>query len=214
MMKDIKKIIEYDSPLWEWLSAIFDYMLLNLLWLLCSVPVITAGAAIAALQSVCTELHGSCKPAIIKGFFSAFKRSLKPTLGLWCLYILAAGWQLLCIYIARAMPLAIRTIIQICCISILFILLLSIIPTFATSVCFNHSTIWHQAYSGVTIALYHLPRSIAALGANMIPAVLVFFFPRIIVVLLLFWLLGGQVFLFDLANRIIVVPSQSTKKEI
>lgn len=72
------------------LSRLFDLMLLNILWVLFSLPVVTAGASTAALYSVMLKMVANEEGYIIRGFFEAFKRDFKQSTVVW-LILLAAG---------------------------------------------------------------------------------------------------------------------------
>lgn len=74
---------------------LFDLMVLNLLWLLCSLPIITVGPATCALYSVTLKLVRHEQVSPIKDFFRGMKENLKAglLLGLAAivLLIVAAG---------------------------------------------------------------------------------------------------------------------------
>ncbi len=68
----------------------FDLILLNILWLLCSVPFITIGASTTALYSVTLKMAANEEGYIIRGFWDAFKKSFKQSTLVW-LILLAVG---------------------------------------------------------------------------------------------------------------------------
>ena len=74
----MKNIFSYDSKLMNLLGVIGDTMLLNLLFLLCCVPVVTIGAAVTALYSGCRAITRDepCFRAFFKGFRSGLLRSI------------------------------------------------------------------------------------------------------------------------------------------
>ena len=48
----MRRFFDMDNPLWQALSVVTDMVILNLLTLLCCVPVITSGAAFTAMNDV------------------------------------------------------------------------------------------------------------------------------------------------------------------
>ena len=48
----MRNFLRYDGPLGRFLNSVADMVLLNLLWLLCSLPVVTIGASTVALYTV------------------------------------------------------------------------------------------------------------------------------------------------------------------
>ena len=45
-------LFNYDNPVWRFIGKLGDLVLLNLLWLICCIPVFTAGAATTAVYYV------------------------------------------------------------------------------------------------------------------------------------------------------------------
>lgn len=64
-----------DSPVIAFLNKATDLILLNFLWILCSLPVITAGAATAAMYYVCITSIRCGDGYVAKRFFKALSRT-------------------------------------------------------------------------------------------------------------------------------------------
>lgn len=64
------------SSLGAFLRILCDLMLLNILWFLCSLPVVTVGASTSALCSVSLKLARGEPVATVRSFFDAFKKNL------------------------------------------------------------------------------------------------------------------------------------------
>ncbi len=77
------KIFNLDSPVMRMLSTAADLMILNLLWLLCSIPIVTVGAATTALYYVCFQIVEGTEGSIVKSFFGAFKANFKKGTVIW-----------------------------------------------------------------------------------------------------------------------------------
>lgn len=58
-----------DSGIMRVLSKICDIVCLNVLWLVCSLPIITIGASTTALYTVMLKLVKMKKVIYLKGFF-------------------------------------------------------------------------------------------------------------------------------------------------
>lgn len=65
------------------LSRVADLAILNVLWLVCSIPVVTMGASTTALYSICMKMVRDEESYIIKGFFKEFKQNFKNSTILW-----------------------------------------------------------------------------------------------------------------------------------
>ena len=64
-------LFSIDSPLGQKLTLMSNLVLLNLLWILCSLPVITMGAATSAMYHVIFLYITNQDDAAIKPFFKA-----------------------------------------------------------------------------------------------------------------------------------------------
>ena len=58
------------------ISRLIDCMLLSILWLLTSIPIITIGVSTTAAYSVALKLAAGEHPAIVSGYFAAFKKNI------------------------------------------------------------------------------------------------------------------------------------------
>ncbi len=74
-----------NSPLMRFLSKAADLLILNLLWMLCSIPVVTIGASTSALYYMCFKINGNEEISLFKGYFKAFKDNLKQATIIWLL---------------------------------------------------------------------------------------------------------------------------------
>ena len=75
--------IKMDSPFIRFLSFVADLMILNLLTVLCCIPVVTAGASFAAMHYVLTKMVRNEEGYIVKSFFHAFKQNLLQGIFIW-----------------------------------------------------------------------------------------------------------------------------------
>ena len=70
----MRNFLRYDGPLGRFLNSVADMVLLNLLWLLCSLPVVTIGASTVALYTV-TLRYPEDDSGLAKLFFLAFRNN-------------------------------------------------------------------------------------------------------------------------------------------
>ncbi len=87
----MKKLFDMDNPLMRALSVAADLMLLNLLALLCTLPIVTAGASWAALSDVTLRMVRNEEGHIAPDFFRAFRRCFKKGALLGLLFLLVAA---------------------------------------------------------------------------------------------------------------------------
>ena len=94
------QIFNPDSKFSQFIYSVMDYIKLGLVFLLFSIPGITAGAAAAAVMTVGMRIERKEAPYIFRPFWQAFKDNLKQGTGLTLLFMavfgfLAADWYML-----------------------------------------------------------------------------------------------------------------------
>lgn len=84
------KFFSVDSPFYKFISKLWDIVQLNFLWLLCCIPVVTAGASTVAACSVALKMAEDTEGYIARSFFKAFRENLKKGIPLGLLTLVAA----------------------------------------------------------------------------------------------------------------------------
>lgn len=83
-----------DSPFYRTMGKIGDLLFANLLWLVCCLPIVTAGASTLGLFTVVNKMAAKEDYTVHTDFFKAFKRDFKQSTALW-LVLLLAGFSAL-----------------------------------------------------------------------------------------------------------------------
>jgi len=89
--------LKYDSPVMEFISSVVDFIILNVLWIICCIPIITIGAATSAKYAGSMRiLRGEDNP-VFKSFFKDFKDNFKQATQIWLVLLavvalVAADW--------------------------------------------------------------------------------------------------------------------------
>ena len=77
-----------DNEIVRALNKICDMVCLNVLWLICCIPVVTIGAATTALYTVMLKMVKNEEGYIFRGFFKAFKSNFKQSTIIWIILLL------------------------------------------------------------------------------------------------------------------------------
>lgn len=85
------KIFDLDSPLMNVLNKMADLMWLNILTLICCIPVITAGAALTSMHYVALKIVRNEESYITRSFFKSFKTNFRQATLIWLLLMLVAA---------------------------------------------------------------------------------------------------------------------------
>jgi uncharacterized membrane protein YesL len=82
-------ILSMDSKFMKFMEQFVDLVLLNLLWLVFSLPLVTVGAATAAASSLILQGLDGESPSLVRSFWREFRRNFFRATGLWLLEALA-----------------------------------------------------------------------------------------------------------------------------
>ena len=77
-----------DNPIMRGMGRLADFIILNLLWVVCSIPIITIGASTTALYTVMLKLVKNEEGYIAKGFLKALKENFKQSTIMWIIFLL------------------------------------------------------------------------------------------------------------------------------
>lgn len=69
------------------LSKLGDMICLNVMWLICCIPIVTIGASTTALYAVMLKLVKNEEGYIFRGFFKAFKSNFKQSTIIWLIIL-------------------------------------------------------------------------------------------------------------------------------
>ncbi len=80
-------IFNYDNPVWRFIGKFCDVLILNVLWLICSIPIVTVGASTTAVYYVTLKLVRDEEGPTIRSFFKSFKENFKQATVLWLIML-------------------------------------------------------------------------------------------------------------------------------
>ena len=85
----MSKLFDQENPVFKTMSVVFSLIHLNLLTLVCSLPIFTAGAAFTAMHRVLWRLVRHEETYITKEFLDAFRRNFRQASVLWLCALLS-----------------------------------------------------------------------------------------------------------------------------
>ena len=73
----LQGLFNYDNPVWRFIGKLGDLIILNILWMITSIPIVTIGASTTALYYVTLKLVRDEDGYTIKSFFKSFRDNFK-----------------------------------------------------------------------------------------------------------------------------------------
>ena len=83
----MRALFNMDNPFWRTMGKLVDVAWLNLLWLVCSIPIVTIGPSTTALYYVMLKLVRDEESHNTKSFFRSFKQNFKQGLIIWLIML-------------------------------------------------------------------------------------------------------------------------------
>lgn len=83
----MRNFFDIDGPLIEGLTKVADIVILNLLFIVCSIPIITIGASWTAMYYVTLKMVKNEECYIVKSFFRSFKQNFKQATVIWLIML-------------------------------------------------------------------------------------------------------------------------------
>ena len=85
----MNRFFNMDNKFFVFMGRVAYMILLNVLCILCCIPVVTTGASITALYYVTLKMARDEESYIIRSFFRSFKQNFKQATGMWMLFLVA-----------------------------------------------------------------------------------------------------------------------------
>ena len=196
----MRGIFNIDGPIFSFLSKMADLMWLNLLFVVCCLPIVTIGASTTAMHYVCLKIARDEDCYIAKSFFKSFKQNFKQSTIVWLLLMVIGAVLLIdlkllagdisyeAVFNNRAVNTVVLTAIIIC-----FILtLLMFVYAFAMLAQFDN-TIKNTLKNSLILGLKHLPMTILLFAILLAPYLFLWFEPKYLIVLVILFALQSFV---------------------
>ena len=181
------RFFDANNPVMRFLSFIVDLAVLNLMTIACMIPIVTAGAAITAMNNVLIHLVRKDETYVWKMFLKSFRQNLKQGTGLGLLFtaiFAVAGLELMMLHNIDAKSstafMIVITVIGVCVFAIG-------IYTFALLSRFEN-TMRGTLVNAASLALGHVPKTLAMVAICAAWALLLWLLKGIFLLVLLYGL--------------------------
>lgn len=186
----VKKMFQSDNLFNNVMTKIFDLMLLSVLWLLCSIPVITIGASTAALYDTTMKMAEGRAEGIWKGFFRAFRGNFRQSIPITLAFLLLIGILTADFHILSSSKRNEASLLYGGCITILVIGCAVFSYAFPLLAKFEN-TFQNTMINAAKIAVTHLVQTAVILIVNFLPIVWFLVSPETFSLVFWLWIIVG-----------------------
>lgn len=186
-----KKIFDHENGFWRGMSKVADVVLLNVLFILCSIPIVTIGASATAFYTVMLQLTQNEESYITRGFFKAFKENFKKSTIIWLIMFLLGAFLILDVYLVTSTDEIFSVVFRYVIYAITFLYALMLSFVFPLQAKFEN-TILGTIKNSLLMGIAHfLPWGIIIAIVTYFPLLLLFARLDFILFLFPFLLIGG-----------------------
>ncbi len=179
----MKWLFDADGPFISGLSRIFDVMFLAILTMICSLPIVTVGAAVSAMYDIMIKMVLDRDHGVFKPYFKAFAKNFKKGTLIWliCLVGIAfvgANYYLLSLEF-EGITQGVRSVVLILVFILTILLSFVLIYAFPLQARYENK-VGTTLKNALFISIVQLPRSLGLLFANAVIIGLGIFVPDVI----------------------------------
>ena len=187
------KLFNLDSPILRVLGTLADMCLLNIMTLICCLPVFTAGASITAMHYVLLKMVRNEEGYVWKDFWKSFKENLWQGMAIGSILLIFVAFFLVDCYIFKGM---VETVsVPMLAIAGAFALFLYMIYLYAFPLLAHfHNTVLGTIKNAFFVGVMAFPQTILMMIVTALPVVLVYQYAQILPLIIMFGLTAPAYF--------------------
>lgn len=185
------KVFNFEGPVFTFLSRLADLIWLNLLFIICCIPVVTIGAATTALYYVTLKMAKDEEGYITRSYFKAFRDNFVQATVIWLVFLAVIVVMFLDFRIAQVGDMSaligsgrINDVVIVAVGVMAIILGMTLTYVFPLLARFDN-TVVNTVKNAFLISIRHLPYTFLMMIIQAVPVVLIWFFPALLILVLI-----------------------------
>ena len=208
----MRNLFNYENPFIQFLVRVGDLIILNVLFILCSAPVVTLGASLTALHRVTQNMLFEQEEPLLKAFFRAFRQNFKQSTLAWLVELvvivsLVCDVLLVMAYFNGGLAKAMYILV-----AVLAILVAGVYAYLMPLIARYENGMRQQVNNALVLAIIKLPKTLLLVFLNLLPVILVLISVPVFVQTLIFWVIIGFAFVSFLTSSILKPVFQQLEK--
>ena len=189
----MKDLLNPEGVFFQFLSRVGDLISLNFLFMVCCIPVVTIGAAQAALYKVVMDMHYDQEAGMFKGFFKAFKENFKQSTLVWIMELIILV-SLACdaFLVFNFFP---GSKVMYVLLAVLAFLVLCVCAHMIPLLIRYQNGLRQHLSNAMVLAVIRLPRTVAMVVMSALPLIVLALDINVFLQTLVFWLFIGFAFI-------------------
>lgn len=181
------KIFNLDSPLMVGLTKVADLLWLNVLTIICCIPIVTIGASLTAMNYMALKIVRDEECYITKGFFKSFRENFKQATVIWLVLMVIIILLVADYFIMGYSTFKYKEIAQVAIMACGIIVLFEVIFVFPVLAKFGN-TIVNTMKNALMVSILQFPKTILMTILYVIPLILFLYVPSFMPIVFFFGL--------------------------
>ena len=172
----MKGIFSLDGPVMRVMTIFANLVILNLLTLLLSIPVVTGGAALTALDYCVLKMVRDEDAYTVRAYFKSFKENMLTGMILWIPMAIVGFLVGFDLYLMRTAPNETMKNFRVVFVVLLFLMILALEWVFPLLSHFEYKKPGNYVRNAVLMALANLPRTVLMFAITIVPLIAMYFY--------------------------------------
>lgn len=181
------RFLSLDSPLMQGLGKMADLMWLNILTLICCIPIVTIGASLTAMNYMALKIARNEECYITRGFFKSFRENFKQATLIWLILFVVILVLVGDFFIMRSSGMEFSNIFRGILLAISLLVVFTSMYVFPVLAKFENS-VFRTIKNAFLMSVMQFPKTILMIILYLIPLVIFFFVIQLMPLSLLFGL--------------------------
>ncbi|MEE0420657.1 MAG: DUF624 domain-containing protein [Lachnospiraceae bacterium] len=180
-----------DNKFFTFMSRVADLIILNVVFIVCCIPIVTIGASVTAMNYVTMKMARNEESYIVKSFFKSFRENFKQATIIWLILLVAGlllGMDFRIVQQVESTGLLKVVTYGLYMVALIYAMVLSyIFPLLAKF----DNTIKNTFKNAMLMSIRHLPFTIVILLVGFAPAIATLTIPIVLAYGLIVWIMVG-----------------------
>lgn len=200
----MKEMFSLDNPLVQFLARVGEMILVNTLFLLCCIPVVTIGAACTAMQKVTQNIAADEAGGVWRTYWRSFRQNFKQATAAWLVMLvffvgMFCNLMLVLSYFTGNTALILKWLL-----GIIVVMMLAISAYLFPLIARYENPLKTHALNAGILAVVKLPRTLLLVALNLLPLIIAFFSVETFLSTMVFWLTLGFGFISYLCSILLM----------
>lgn len=183
----MSRFFDMDSPVMRFLGRVADLMILNLVALVCCLPVVTIGASLTAMHYVLLKMVRNEESYIVRSFFKSFKANFKQATVIWLIILVLLAIFGADLRIVNDSSLGFPQALKILLYALLMVAYMTVCYVFPVLSRFDN-TIRNTIKNALFMSILSFPKTVLMMVVYLLPAGIIYFSVAAVPIVFLFGL--------------------------